>query len=422
MEDLTDSQRCWVEDYPQWTGDACAVYQRVSSPNQRLYGSSSEAQLAENRKTLEAKVKPRRAYFFVDEGLTGRRFDNRQINQILALQEAGEISQLVVTSIDRLGRDSAELILFFLQFCKAGGTIRAGDQIYSARDLASLLVFIITSYSSEHDNTSRTKAMIRAKIFKFKLKKWNKGKVPPGYVKTKEGWLEKDPLWKDVIPRVFELFMELKDYSMVHKKIKEEFGEQTFKLSRHTIRRILNDPIYCGRPQFLSVKANEEDQEKSRVLDDALAYVSAEVFEKCLAISAVIGKNHRSKDLHALKQLAHAKPELLIKILQEELVLLHRKCGGVVERNGTTSYSGTTQQLLRCEKCKWERRIPTKKQLKKLESAIFCNNCTNEIAEHQQAPTICTRCLSMLQHQPQSKKKQKKLKTMSAEQSLVQFF
>jgi len=128
---LADSLRSWIEEFPEWDGEAAATYVRVSGSNQKLRGFSIEAQSRDNRKTIE-RIKPPRVIHYVDAGRTGRKFDNRQINEILSKQEAGEIKYLVTTAIDRLGRDLAELQLFFLQFCKAGGTLEAPlDQRFS---------------------------------------------------------------------------------------------------------------------------------------------------------------------------------------------------------------------------------------------------------------------------------------------------
>jgi len=79
--------------------------------------------------------------------------------------------------------------------------------------------------------------------------KWNKP-IPLGYRPTPDGWIEKIPEFVPLVKEIFEQFLATKNYAEVARIVNAKYPElmKGDRLTPHQIKRILSDPVYCGKP------------------------------------------------------------------------------------------------------------------------------------------------------------------------------
>ncbi len=327
-----------------WDGPKVAAYLRVSTSRQAKEGFSLEAQYEQLNK-MKNELEPSQVYWFVDAGKSGVDFDKRKIDVISGLKEKGEIQELWVTNIDRIGRECRKLLYFFLEFCDDGAIIRTPQRAYVLKDLSSFLMLVMEAHTSEQANKSRTAAAVAGKAHAFKQKRWNKP-VPPGY--RKKVWLQKCPDWEPLIREAHFLFWSKKSIEATRTRVNGKFSHWLSEpLSRSKIKRILSDPVYVGRPEHLGEVVN----------DHSLAFVEEDEFRKSQEILASIRKKHQ-RYLHGpMEKLAITQPITVLEFLSQ-FERRHRSCGGSVVKNGTVNDESNWQQLLICNKCGREWRFP----------------------------------------------------------------
>ncbi|MEM3714808.1 MAG: recombinase family protein [Nitrososphaeria archaeon] len=365
----------WVEEFGG-NGPRVAAYLRVSTSKQAKEGLSLEVQ-KERLEAVKEKHKPSKIYWFIDPGVSGEDFDNRKIKEIMKLREKKEIDELWVTHVDRIGRECEDSLFFFLRFCKDGGLIRTPDRTYGTKDLADIMLFVMESYVAESENKRRAERANASKIQNFKKKKWNKP-IPLGYRRSGDGWIEKIPGYGPIIQDIFDLFIKYKSYSRVAKEITNKYNAVLNRpLSRDVIKRVLSDPVYVGHPSFLG----------ETVIDESLRYIDDATFEKCRSFmhdnSSNINGSVQQKS-STLAQLTQVYDVSLLDFIDEVAELHHRRCGGILTRNGSRFENSTLQQVYKCNKCNAQFRIPTKRMLEKLSEQNRIQS-TNLIPQTQQS-------------------------------------
>lgn len=170
----------------------------------------------------------------------------------------------------------------------------------------------------------------------------------------------KIPGYDQIIQDIFELFIKHKSYSRVAKEITNKYNAVLNRpLSRDVIKRVLSDPVYVGRPSFLG----------ETVIDESLRYIDDATFEKCRSFKHDNSSNmsgsvqQKSSTLARLTQIYDVS---LLDFIEEVAELRHRRCGGLLTRNGSRFENSTLQQVYKCNKCNAQLRIPTKQMLEKL--------------------------------------------------------
>ena len=267
----------WIAD----EGDPVGAYSRVSGKEQ-LEGESIPCQEAEHSKRAK-EVGASLIYHISDLGKTGRDFSKRKLGLILQLARAGKIKKLIVSDIDRLGRNTFQLMLFLFQLKLYGVTLVTHTEVYDVNDLANLIVVAVKAAGAEDENDTRGRVSQRSNVRKFQNGIWNQGKPPLGYQK-KEEWIEKAPGWDPVIKVIFELFKRYKKYNEVTYWVNKLYSEFLKKqighdLTRQQITSILMNPIYVGRPQLMGKVVKEKYSEAERTHGDPnLAYDIKDLF------------------------------------------------------------------------------------------------------------------------------------------------
>ena len=349
-----DSMQESTTEATSGTGPRVATYSRVSSSKQ-VKGQSLEVQ-EECFEKMKQIHKPRKVYKFSDPGKSGLDFDKRKIIDIMKLAEDRLIDELWITWINRLGRNCRKLLLFCLNLCEEGVTIRTPEKQYDLRDLSSLLMLAIEANEAEKENKRRAKTARDSKARLFRLKKWNKP-IPLGF--TREGnWLKKKVRWRPLIKDTYVKLTKGASLKAVRKFINAKYKDLLPNpLTCSQVRRLLSDPVYSGRAQHLGVI----------VEDSALSFVSLETFETVQKILCRISSKHKPKGEDTIRKLVGLYGIAALDFL-EQIDFVHKSCGGVIRKNGVRVYGGVCRRLFDCKKCKRQWIVPTDHELKKIQA------------------------------------------------------
>lgn len=237
---------------------------------------------------------------FVDNDVSGTRFDRPALNRMVAGINRGEIRTVVVKDLSRLGRNNGETLMF-LDFLNEKGVrlISLGDNYDSFRDDDDTIG--IKTWVNEYyarDISRKVRASLRKKMLDGEFL----GRPPFGYVKSKDrkNKLEVDERYRDIIRQIFELYIEgwgyraLADYVQslgIPTPGRNSGCARAVKSDRwcaQHIRRIITNRVYCGdvvhgvreKVSFKSRKTRRVPDEKWIVTTGAHEpIVSREVFE-----------------------------------------------------------------------------------------------------------------------------------------------
>jgi transposase-like protein len=219
---------------------------------------------------------------------------------------------------------------------------------------------VIKSFEAQGPNDIRGHYATRSKVLLFRRRKWIFGDPPKGYEEWR-GWIRKIPGWDLVIPRIFELYLMYRKYTVVTKKINEEFKAFLKEpISRQQITAILENPVYVGRPRF-GGDVVEKDFGDVEVNDPSLIMVPDDLFEK---VQAIIQdkKAHSPRRQESVKELVETFGFDILDFLP--YVKVHcRHCDGVMRSGGGSDYV--------CTKCGRHLVPVDKKQLQKILEYFF---------------------------------------------------
>ncbi len=347
-----------LEPLEEKGGIGVALYLRVSTDRQAEKGFSLQDQ--EERLTGEAeRLGAARIYKIVDAGESGTDFNRKGLNKILELAREGKIQHVLVTSLDRIGRDLIESLHYIRKLRGLGVKIIAAGTEADIATEEGLMNATIQFLSAELENRRRTKSSIAGRIQSFKSKRWSRP-VPKGYHRREDSWIEKEPDWNPLVKDVFDSFPRVRSYRAVKDLINKRYRDFLTKpITRHQIKQILHDPTYMGKPQYAG---------KVTVEDSSLAYVNPETFEKVQELVNRIRRRYSHKKKDALRDLVRKYGLDVLEFIPDIAVLCPDPiCEGVMVKNGTVSIGKWTAHNYICKKCGRQRKVPKKCQMGKIQ-------------------------------------------------------
>lgn len=342
-----------------------ATYARVSSGEQVKHGYSLYAQSERLREEARRRGYTN-IYEVVDAGESGTNFEREGLSKILRLASEGKIDAVFVTSLDRIGRDLIESLNYVRRLDELGVKIvvMSGGETDVTTEIG-LMTLTIQFPSAELENKRRAKFSIVGKVQSFKQKHWNKPE-PLGYRKKADGWIEKDLRWGPVIRDVFKLFLETKNYQAVARMVNRRHGEVSQKpLTGHQVKQIVSNPVYIGKPQCAGKVVIRELGKPAIIEDSGLIFVDLETFEKAQEIIRENRKNFHKK-MTVLDQFMEEYGIEVVPYIPRIAVLCPR-CGHPTVRNGTLIAWGVTVCNYLCKKCGRQLRVPTKKDMERIQ-------------------------------------------------------
>ena len=223
------------------------IYIRVSTEDQAREGFS----LGEQEEKLRQLCKYKDFEIFKvykDAGISAQNMKDRPaLQQMLEDMKAGKLNYIVAYKLDRVTRsvrDLEVLISTLEQYhCYL---ICDRDDVNTSTANGRFFVRMLTVLSQLEIEivSERTKFGLNGAIKAGHIP----GKIPLGYYRDKDKTLKVDVTTKDIVLRIFELYLEGKSYQTISNILNEEkiLSPNNKKWCDSTIDRIINNKIYMG--------------------------------------------------------------------------------------------------------------------------------------------------------------------------------
>ena len=335
----------------------CGLYLRVSTEDQAKEGFS----LPEQKERLEAlcKFKGYKIYdYYTDAGISAKTGNYRpEFDRLIEDAKNKKINTIIALKLDRLSRSIYDWENLLKTSEKYGfDLVCANDDINTTNANGKMVTRIMMSVSqNEIERTSeRTKVGMADAI--------KKGHIPAvcpiGY-KRVDKKLVPDPLTKDIVIRIFNLYFEGNSYSTIANIFNKEKVLDKTDWRDVRILKILSNEIYKG--DYVSGKTLNKPVYYENVVEPI---VSKELWENCQAQKKKNQKNYMRTQTYIFLQKLRCP-----------------KCGRIFAGGATHKIKADKWYFYyRCEDCKNNIKEETiEKSVKKLLSDILeYNNVVNE--------------------------------------------
>ncbi len=264
----------------------CGLYMRVSTEDQAKEGFS----LPEQKERLEALCKFKNwkiIDYYEDAGISAKTGNHRpEFDRMIEDAKKGKINTVIALKLDRLTRSiyDWENMLNMSEKYKFD-LVCANDEINTTNANGKMITRIMMSVSqNEIEITSeRTKVGMAGAIKQGHIP----GLCPIGYRRTPNKTIEPDPLTKDIVIRIFNLYFEGKSYSTIANIFNEEKILNKTNWRDVRILKILSNPIYKG--DYVAGKTVGRPISYENVVEPI---VSKELWENCQAQKKKNQKNY----------------------------------------------------------------------------------------------------------------------------------
>lgn len=335
----------------------CGLYLRVSTEDQAKEGFS----LPEQKERLEAlcKFKGYKIYdYYTDAGISAKTGNYRpEFDRLIEDAKNKKINTIIALKLDRLSRSIYDWENLLKTSEKYGfDLVCANDDINTTNANGKMVTRIMMSVSqNEIERTSeRTKVGMAGAI--------KKGHIPAvcpiGY-KRVDKKLAPDPLTKDIVIRIFNLYFEGNSYSTIANIFNKEKVLDKTDWRDVRILKILSNEIYKG--DYVSGKTLNKPVYYENVVEPI---VSKELWENCQAQKKKNQKNYMGTQTYIFLQKLRCP-----------------KCGRILAGGATHKIKADKWYFYyRCEDCKNNIKEETiEKSVKKLLSDILeYDNVVNE--------------------------------------------
>lgn len=335
----------------------CGLYLRVSTEDQAKEGFS----LPEQKERLEAlcKFKEYKIYdYYTDAGISAKTGNYRpEFDRLIEDAKNKKINTIIALKLDRLSRSIYDWENLLKTSEKYGfDLVCANDDINTTNANGKMFTRIMMSVSqNEIERTSeRTKVGMAGAI--------KKGHIPAvcpiGY-KRVDKKLVPDPLTKDIVIRIFNLYFEGNSYSTIANIFNKEKVLDKTDWRDVRILKILSNEIYKG--DYVSGKTLNKPVYYENVVEPI---VSKELWENCQAQKKKNQKNYMRTQTYIFLQKLRCP-----------------KCGRILAGGATHKIKADKWYFYyRCEDCKNNIKEETiEKSVKKLLSDILeYDNVVNE--------------------------------------------
>ena len=251
------------------------IYVRVSTEDQAREGYSLKEQ---KEKLLElCKYRDYQVYkIYEDAGISAKDTNRPKFLEMMEDVKKGHINMIVAYKLDRVTRSSRDLEKLLEELSKYNCDINCAlDDINTDTANGKFFTRMLTVLSQlEIERTSeRTKFGLNGAIKAGHLP----GVLPLGYTKKDKKTIIDESV-KDVIIRVFDLYLIGKSYQQISNLFNEEEVLKPKKWYDSTIQKILDNKIYMGDyEQYKRIKGQESVIHENIVEP----IISREIFEQC---------------------------------------------------------------------------------------------------------------------------------------------
>lgn len=245
-----------------------AIYVRVSSPGQVIYGYSLEEQVRLCRERCDMMGWEVR-YIFRENGESAKTTDRPKFQLMLERAREGAFHVLVFWKLDRFCRSLADVVNIERELGGCGISLYSiTEQIDTITPVGKFNFRNLASASElERDFISeRVRMGITAMA---RQHKWVTNYPPLGYDKGEDGRLVKNNAEAKLVREIFEMYINLESMPQVAFELNKNGVKTKWnkKWSTYSVKKILDSRIYLGEYETAGVKDHVEDY---RILEEEL--------------------------------------------------------------------------------------------------------------------------------------------------------
>ncbi|PAK50099.1 recombinase family protein [Priestia megaterium] len=223
------------------------------------------------------------------------KLDRPELLKMMKGIQQGKYSKLLITHIDRLGREIG-LLDDLKKLCVANDVIlETPDTTIDFKDDNHDLMYGFSSVLADFEYKRIRHRLATGKVNTVAIRhKWIGSQAPFGYTYDRdEKILKPNPQQKDVYRQMVELALKGDSFSQIADKL-NELGIRTQKDNRWTagrVQKILKNRTYLGEAEYNSTRLNQ----KVTATDCHQALITPDEFDTIQKLSAS-RRNYRSKD------------------------------------------------------------------------------------------------------------------------------
>ena len=357
------------------------IYIRVSTDPQVEDGNGLRRQKNRTREVAEKEGIDVVADPITDKGNSGRDFERTGLQELLQRAQQEEIAYIIVEDTDRLGRRAPQtLSTIDLIQNECNATVVTPQGAMDTTRIDGLAMAALQSIISDIENRNRSTRLLSGQIDAFRQKDWKAwfNNPPFGYDRKgdwsaedpDERWIQINPTQEKVVKETFDYFLHSvnlhEPYAKVDRHLQDEFD---LDLPRWQIKRILQNPVYAGKPTVEAETIGDEGQ-KEVVEDETLEVIDEGWLRRSQDKVEKIRKEYANKsdsdtlDLEVL--LAQYGVQVLTSVSDcVALLCPTNDCDGRMRKNGTrklTQDAGIEQEEdvhnWQCRECGKQKMFP----------------------------------------------------------------
>lgn len=248
-------------------------------------------------------------HVYADEGISGRQLKKRDaFNKMMKDSEVGLFDILVVKDVSRFARNTVDLLTSVRQLKARGIEVLFVNNSQKVLGESEFIITLLGAVAQE-ESANLSKRVKFGKDINSK-----KGRVPPwifGYDRIDNFTLQINEKEAEVVREIYRLYVK-EGYGcrLIAIKLEEEGYETKFggKWNPRGVRRILENPIYCGHyinhkysvPDFLegSIKSLPEEAHYHHERPE-WAIVSPELFQEAQEVLQQRRKQYETTYVHS---------------------------------------------------------------------------------------------------------------------------
>jgi DNA invertase Pin-like site-specific DNA recombinase len=353
-------------------GDRVLILVRVSSPSQSQ-NTSKSTQLEALQDAVESIDGTVVEILEAEE--SAAEIERNQLNKALQMANNDEYDILAVYEVDRLSRaDPWDTIRYLTDLQQSGITLYCDshgyidwDEHYDFEILSREAVF-----ANRWLNRLRQGRVDGVKKH-LKAGQWPFGGEPPmGYYTDDENKLRLDDAYADIIPEVFEIYLETENRSETQRQINtqlEEAGLPTITYPQ--VKTILTSQLVLGRLEYAG---------EVITTDSTLKTVEKSLFHEVQALLSNQGTRSESTSKPDFLEAAVDRfgVDFVMRLIDSFQPFRCRSCDGDLERHGSTEVWGISMPNYRCQECDYQGSLINEAELNNLHQTLplRCPYCT----------------------------------------------
>lgn len=354
-----------------------AIYARVSSREQAKDGKSLDKQVTD----LVAEVAERGLNLvtdpITDDAETGTDFDRPGIRKITRLAQRGVISHVLVDDVDRIGRHTAETLYYLWELSAECDVtiITLTDGELDATELSDFIQINMKSVAAQMANENRARRANMAKLARFREdQNWRSwfGDPPLGYqlpdaetTNVDAVWPTPDPDQVEAVEDLFTVFLNADHdgaYSRTCEVLENLHGRYLpANFDRRTVKRLLQRPLYIGRP------TPTYEGEEYPVDDPDLQLIDEDTFEAVQQkIAQIRDKYSADNQTNPVDEAAEEFGEFAVWKASRKITQRCLECGCTdLNKYGsrTVGDDDRTAYIYKCPDCHNQQKFPTEDEL-----------------------------------------------------------